>query len=178
VDDEFKAEVKSMDRIVLSWLVALFKKKEYKLLSAVSARKTLLDLLLPYSKERRPYALLTLADLKKLADERNIKSTGLKKDALIDQLIMPAGTATLGAKKKQSKEVMDNELLPLLTLFKQSFLRQQPAKERAAAQIGHHNEEPFLKSFFALCHNHDDSTNNDYSFASLNPVAIFRLGLV
>jgi hypothetical protein len=146
-----------------------------------------MDSLLPFSRERRPYLLLTLPELKKLANEKNIKATGLKKDALIDELLKPEGTAApaaAGAKKKQQRkeeEPMDNELLPLYTLFKQSFLRQRPDRERAAARIGHRNEEPFLKAFFELCKkdvNPGINNNAQYSFQSLNPVAIFRLGLV
>jgi hypothetical protein len=111
----------------------------------------------------------------------------LKKDELIDQLLMPVGEArapaTAGAgrnrQSQQRKEDMEADLLPLFTLFKQSYLRQQPGRERAAASIGHRNEEPFLKAFYDLCHKPTDgNANNTYSFSSLNPVAIFRLGLV
>jgi hypothetical protein len=186
MDNEFKAEAQSMDRVTLSWIVPLFKKKDYKLMSASAAKKTVIDLLLPCPKERRPYALLTLADLRKIADSKNIKATGLKKDALIDQLLKPAGEATPaggagGKKRQQKKEELDAELLPLFKLFKQSYLRQHPGTVRAAANIGHRNEEPFLKSFYDLCHKdtaNDNDNNNLYSFSSLNPVAIFRLSLV
>ena len=95
-DDDFKAEAKdSMDKVVLSWIVALFKQTDYKLMSVKAATKTL-DTLLLCSKERRPFALLTLETLKKLANEKSIKTTGLKKEALIDQLLKPVGEANAG----------------------------------------------------------------------------------
>jgi hypothetical protein len=126
VDNDCRDQAKSMDRVVLSWIVALVKKKDHMLMSAATARKTLVDTLLPCPKERRPYALLTLADLKKIADGKNIKATGMKKDELIDQLLKPVGEATPaagGGRNRQSqprKELLEADLLPLFTLFKQS----------------------------------------------------------
>jgi hypothetical protein len=175
MDDNFKDEAKSMDKVVLSWIVALFKQKDYKLMSVTAARKVM-DALLLCPKERGLFTLLLiLADLKKPAEEKGIKSTGLKKEAIIEQLLKPVGEATVASstKRKQPKEEMDQALLPKLTLFKQSYLRQQPGKERAAASIGHRNEEPFLKVFFELFHTADTDGNTEYSFSAVNPVAIF-----
>ena len=74
------------------------------------------------------------------------------------------------------KADIDPALLPLYTLLQQSFLRPQMSGPRAAAAIGHRNEEPFLKAFFK--ESSKPNTGAAFSFAALDPVAIFRLGLV
>jgi hypothetical protein len=47
------------------------------------------------------------------------------------------------------------------------------------AAIGHRNEEPFLKLFYKKCKSSQgDAADDVYSFSSLNPMAIFRGGLM
>lgn len=178
MDEEFRREADTIGAETLSWIVALFKKKEYKLMKVAASMKALNKDILPQPKERRPYVMQTAADLKKLATELNIKTTGLKKDALIDQLVAPEAERTLASNsgKKKTLEV-DKALLPLHTLFKKSFLRKLPDAPRRAADIGHRNEEPFLKAFFNECKKENNGLD-EYSFSSIDPVAIFRLGLV
>jgi hypothetical protein len=66
----------------------------------------------------------------------------------------------------------------MLALFKQSYLRPQAKAPRLAAAIGHRNEEPFLKAFYKECKSSQGDAAGVYSFSSLHPVAIFRVGLM
>jgi hypothetical protein len=76
--------------------------------------------------------------------------------------------------------VVDPRLKPMVTLFKLSYLCQQAKAPRAAAAMGHRNEEPFLKAFFKECNKTiaEGSVDNAYSFSSLNPVALYRVGMM
>jgi hypothetical protein len=115
--------------------------------------------------------------LKKVAASNGIAVKGNKnKKDIIDELLKPKG------QQQQANAPSSPQIQPLINLLKQSFLRPQKNEDgQTAAAIGHRNEEPFLKAFFDMCHleckNHNNGSS-PYSFAALNPKAVYRMGLI
>jgi hypothetical protein len=123
VDAEFKAEAKSISAVTLSCMVALLKRKGYKLTPSKAALMFTGKDFINHGKERRLFEPLAVAELKREADKRNIKTNGLKNEALISELLKPdkETTRTSGSKRKSKKanEDITPELMPMLALFKQ-----------------------------------------------------------
>jgi hypothetical protein len=185
-DDDFKAEMATLDERVLAWMVALIKKKPYKDITQKAATD-FLKKWLNQPKERRPFEPLTVAQLQSLAKELQINYNGMKKPQLIAELLKPANEqrkhqACRGNNKKASTPSGDIPpgIAPLVTIFKQAYMRpQSKASDRSAASVGHTNEEPFLRAFFSECGKHnvvpDDAA---YSCAAIKIKAIYRVGLM
>lgn len=186
MDEEFRTEMAegNIDPDVSSWIVAIMKKQPFKRMPLAAASKAIEKDFLSHDKRRRSLEPLKVAQLKEMATSKGVKATGLKKSALIDELLKPSNTTERGAgpqSKKKSKTKPSDvpaELQPTYRLLKQSFMRPQTKRsDRSAASIGHRNEEPFMQSFYKECRK-DDDNNNPYSFSKLEPVAIYRLGLM
>lgn len=129
------------------------------------------------TKKHRPFELLPLNVLKEKATAEGIRSTTKKK--IIDKLIKPSNERGQQPSSRPMKRAVPPTIAPLVNLLKQSYLRPQKDGNRAAAAIGHKNEEPFLHSFNAECEkSHTDNGDlNPYDF-DLPIKAIYRVGLM
>jgi hypothetical protein len=99
IDAEFKAEAKSIDVETLSWMVAMLKRKDYKLMTSKAALKFIGKDFLVHEKERRLFEPLTVAELKREADKRGIRTNVMKKDALVSELIKPDNETAIGNRR-------------------------------------------------------------------------------
>jgi hypothetical protein len=73
MDAEFRSEAKTIPAVTLSWMVALLKQKDCKLMTTKAVLKFIGKDFLTHLKERQLFEALTVAELKKLADARGIK---------------------------------------------------------------------------------------------------------
>jgi hypothetical protein len=156
---------------MLQWMQTILKQPtdEKKSTATVGATQKFFTDWLSKETLRRLYDPLTVNALKAIAMAKGILVKGKKSD-IIDELLKPMN------EQQQVQAPSSPSLQPYITLFKQSFLRPQTNEDnRSAAAIGHRNEEPFLKAFFDACNGTSDSP---YAFSSLNPKALYRLGLV
>ncbi len=190
-DAEFKAQVDDNDieKGVLCWMVAILKEKDYKEMTANACMKTFDKDFFPHEKKRRRYEMLGVVQLRKKAEARGIKTTRMKKEVIIAALLMPDSeirerqqqeAATTNAKRKKAvsmEDIAPKDVPLVMLVLKQSFLCPESKGPRVAAAIGHRNEEPFLNACFGECNKSGDDDNPD-SFATLAPVAIYRVGLM
>ena len=150
MDAQFLAEMEdgTIDIDVLRWMVSLFKGASESSNATRASCEGTLKKWLQVDKQRRPFELLPMNILKEKAATERIKGTTKKK--LIDELVKPSEEREEPQQPTRPKKpsVLPT-IAPLVTLFKQSFLRPQSNEgNRTAAMIGHQNEEPFLRSFY------------------------------
>ena len=186
-DRLLKSELSTMDAQIKSWLVALAWGSDYKYMTdAVSKKKIEKWLESPHS--RRPYQMKNRFLLWTIANEKGIKlpKTTKKEDIIQAILNPPADNEQNGIMNASSGDDDDDdnehyemdELLPLIQLLDQSFLRPVRDKvERNAASIGLSNEEKFIRQFWDHCEQEKKAEKNN-AFASFNLLSTYRPGLV
>jgi hypothetical protein len=121
MDCTFLQEAKEMDAAILSWIVAILKKKDFKLMTGTAAMKLLKKDCIAHPKQRRLFVQLTAAQLKKLAEDLHIKTSGLKNEALIDQLIVTMDGAEDYNQQQCQPSVVHEWLQPLVAAMKSPF---------------------------------------------------------
>jgi len=167
-DEQFAKEAglsdpkdQAMEDDVLRWMVAFLKEEEFKPKHQLAACRKTLQRYLATGKTKRPYVLLTIAQLKAKAQAAGITQTCSKKDDWIAELsktpeerAQQQQTNNQSAAKKKTKPAKDMppKLAPLVTLLKQSCLKSLTRQDdQKATAVGHHNEEPFLNAFVKEC---------------------------
>lgn len=128
-------------------MIACLKDKGFKPMTAKASLELLKDSFFPHPNIRRILEMKTLAQLKEEAKKYRVKVSSLKKDDIIGLLLEAKKNPTGEAQPEANSDAEVNK--PVEVLLRKSFLRPQSDKPKAAAAIGHRNEEPFLKSFFA-----------------------------
>jgi hypothetical protein len=124
MDAEFVDELESIDLEVLRWMVAIFKKNDYKEIAASACTKFLeKSILADTDKASRVFWPLSVQQLKDIAKEKSIlRVTLMKKPELIEALLIPdderASNAAQDASSKQKKGQQGKQLhsIPIQSL--------------------------------------------------------------